>query len=193
MRFNLNNVDGPVTNPSGGPSAELVLKASSRPAASLAPAGTAFLSWDLFNAGPAVAQHMTLVFQFPEGAGALTAGISAAPCADFAPGALQVTCVRDMIEPGILFDATVSFSITGLPPGTVVEVVATVSSETLDPNPANNQSTGTFSVAAAVAPTGGSLPSLVGLAGAVLAAGIVVVLVTRRRATNTSHPSRPAG
>ncbi len=83
----------------------------------------------------------------------------------------------------------VGFSIVGLAPGARVEVIATVSSETVDPNPANNQNTGTFIVGGLVAPTGGPSPILVDVATAVLWAGIAVVFITRRRGTSHQHPA----
>ena len=168
-----------------------MLKAKPPTVDSFSPDPVAFMSWDMLNAGPAAAEHVTFVFEFPESVNGASGNISTLPCSDFNPSNHQLVCTwPDTVASGTVLTAMVSFSVAGLDPGAAVAVLARVASDTADPDLTNNQSIGTFTVGGAIPATGESSPILIWLAAAASSIGIAAVLIARRRTVELSQRSR---
>ncbi len=189
---------GPVPVLPDGPSAELVLKAASALPASLLPADVGLVSWDLVNLGPALAERLTIVLEFPEGVTPINGNVSTVPCGNYDPGRRTLTCAFDAAQPGARLVASASFPTAGWARGTRIPVVARVTSATPDPDPANNVSTSTFVVGGPVPDDGAIIPetgaatgAVVGVAIAFLAIGIVLTLIgsPRRRTVGERRSS----
>jgi LPXTG-motif cell wall-anchored protein len=172
----------PVPTTPGVESAELVLKAMPLTTPSFLPEGTVVLSWEMLNAGPAAAQSVTFVVEFPAGVTAATGNVSTRPCGSYDAVSRQLVCGwPGALESGPVLTVMVSFSTATLEPGSTVSVLARVASETTDPDPTDNQSAVTFTVGGPIPHTGTSSALLLWSATIVLSAGLAALLVARRR------------
>jgi uncharacterized repeat protein (TIGR01451 family)/LPXTG-motif cell wall-anchored protein len=146
------------------------------------------------NLGPDTATNVVVADTVPA---PLTVTGVASDVFDCSRSGNKVTCTTPSFAKGATGTITIRSAVpNGASPGTITNV-ATVTSQTPDPNPANNRDDATVTIQAVVLPppppgggelppTGGDIGRLIQLAGVAIATGLGLLFVRRRRRNATA-------